>query len=57
MQIVSTAPTYRPTCGNASVNGSAPSTENQITILRPKRSPIGPPKNAPTAFAARKMKR
>src|SRR5712671_6175680 len=43
--------------GQRSVNGSAPRIENQMTYLRPKRSPSGPPKNAPAAFDARKMKR
>ena len=30
-------------CGSISANGSAPRIENQITGLRPMRSPIGPP--------------
>src|SRR6266481_1733661 len=43
--------------GDLAENGSAPRIENQITYLRLKLSPSGPPKKAPTAMAARKMKR
>ena len=44
-------------CGSASVNGSTPTIDAQITNLRPKRSPIGPPTNVPAATAARNTKR
>ena len=38
--------------GSAKVKGRAPSTENQITALRPMRSPMGPPRSVPAAKAA-----
>ncbi len=41
------------TKGNNKVNGAAPSTENQITYLRPNLSPKGPPIKVPTAQAPR----
>ena len=46
-----------PTYGRASVNGSTPRIENQMTYLRPNRSPSGPPAKVPTATAARNTKR
>ena len=36
-----------------SVKGKTPRTENQITCLRPKRSPRGPPASTPAAAASR----
>ena len=39
--------------GNASVNGRTPRIENQMTNLRPNRSPSAPPTTVPTATAAR----
>ena len=39
-------------CGSSSVNGSTPRIENQMTYLRPMRSPMGPPTSVPTATAA-----
>ena len=47
----------RSTCGNSRVNGRVPRIENQMTYLRPKRSPSGPPATVPTATAARKANR
>src|SRR3546814_20501399 len=43
--------------GMASVNGSTPRMENQITTLEPKRSPIGPPITVPSALAPRKERK
>ncbi|MNP77455.1 hypothetical protein D3C76_1748870 [compost metagenome] len=43
--------------GSAKVNGVTPRIENQITALRPMRSPIGPPKNVPAATAPRNRNR
>ena len=43
--------------GSTSANGSAPRIENQITGLRPNRSPIGPPAKVPATSAARKTNR
>ena len=37
--------------GSAKVKGNTPRIENQITNLRPKRSPTGPPIKAPAATA------
>lgn len=45
------------TCGSSSANGTVPTIENQMTRLRPKRSPSGPPRIVPTATAARNEKR
>ncbi len=39
--------------GSASVKGSAPRIEIQITVRRPIRSPTGPPITVPRATAAR----
>ncbi len=47
----------RPACGNSRENGSTPRIENQITVLRPNRSPSGPPATVPAATAARKANR
>ena len=43
--------------GSISVNGKTPRIDPQITCLRPKRSPIGPPRIVPTPAARRKMNR
>ncbi|CAM5504404.1 hypothetical protein RLIN73S_06208 [Rhodanobacter lindaniclasticus] len=42
-----------PTCGSNRVNGAMPRMENQITCLRPMRSPSGPPIRVPAATAIR----
>ena len=47
----------RLTCGSASENGATPRMLAQMTILRPKRSPIGPPATVPAAIAARNTNR
>lgn len=47
----------KPTYGSAIVKGATPRMENQITRLRPMRSPIGPPTKVPTAAEARKTNR
>ena len=54
MTTVSTLVQNRFACGSSSVNGSTPRIETQITYLRPKRSPIGPPTSVPSATAPRK---
>ena len=41
--------------GSNKVKGATPSIENQMTYLRPKRSPIGPPSKVPAAVANKKM--
>src|SRR5882762_8791646 len=43
--------------GSTSVKGSTPRIEYQITTLRPRRSPTGPPKNVPAATAPRNANR
>ncbi len=47
----------RPTCGSSNVNGATPRIENQMTRLRPMRSPTGPPMSPPTATASRNKNR
>ncbi len=47
----------RPTCGSSIEKGATPRMENQMTRLRPTRSPIGPPKSVPRAEARRKQNR
>ena len=43
--------------GRTRLNGSTPRIETQMTYLRPSLSPSGPPKNVPTAVAARNTNR
>ncbi len=43
--------------GSIRVKGSTPRIEHQITTLRPRRSPTGPPIRVPAATAPRKMNR
>ena len=50
---VSTVVQNRFACGRASVNGSTPRIDPQITALNPTRSPTGPPRNVPAATAPR----
>ena len=57
MGTLSTPVQNRFACGSTSVNGRMPRIENQMTYLRPMRSPIGPPANVPTATAARNTNR
>ena len=45
------------TCGMASANGATPTIDVQMTTLRPKRSPMGPPAIVPAAIAARNTNR
>ena len=47
----------RLTYGIAKANGAAPSIENQMTYLRPKRSPNMPPATVPMANAAKNANR
>ncbi len=54
---VSTAVQNRLACGSSSVNGATPRIDTQITTLRPKRSPIGPPAMVPAATENRKRNR
>ena len=54
---VNTGVQKRLACGNSSVNGRTPRIEPQITYLRPKRSPIGPPRMVPAATAPRNTNR
>ena len=57
IKTVSTAVATSPTCGKARENGATPRIENQITRLRPIRSPTGPPTIVPRATEKRKTKR
>ena len=57
MITTSTAVQNRLACGSISVNGATPRIDTQITILRPMRSPTGPPTTVPTATAARNRNR
>ena len=54
---LSTPVQNRFTWGSARVNGSTPRMEHQITSLRPKRSPTGPPMIVPAATAPRNTNR
>jgi hypothetical protein len=49
---VNIAVTVSPTQGSASVNGSTPRIDTHITVLRPMRSPNGPPTSVPSATEA-----
>ncbi|CUJ43140.1 Uncharacterised protein [Achromobacter xylosoxidans] len=57
MTTTSTPVQNRLAYGNSSVNGATPRIDTQITILRPMRSPTGPPTTVPTATAARNRNR
>ncbi|MNJ27289.1 hypothetical protein D3C77_217910 [compost metagenome] len=57
MITLSTLVQNRSAYGSNRVNGATPRIENQITALRPMRSPIGPPKNVPAATAPRNRNR
>ncbi|MNR57092.1 hypothetical protein D3C85_1778010 [compost metagenome] len=57
MITTSTPVQNRLACGSISVNGATPRMDTQITILRPIRSPTGPPTTVPTATAARNRNR
>ena len=54
---LSSAVDVNPTWGSASVKGATPRIENQMTRLRPIRSPSGPPMRVPSALASRKRNR
>ena len=53
MSTLKAAVNARPTCGSSSVNGATPRIENQMTRLRPTRSPTGPPMSPPSATESR----
>ncbi len=57
MTIVSAVVQNRSACGSSSANGATPRIENQITGLRPMRSPSGPPTSVPSADANKKTNR